>query len=311
MTVQKNFLQRFVFVVGRFRQKSPKTPLLLLACAASLCASSCKPDKSKNAAPLGNEILARAGNATLSRADVAELLPTDMTPADSVAFVRQYAESWVRRQLLLAKASQAEADNDEIDRKVDDYRQHLVLQAFEQGYAAQYADTNVTDAEIKAYHQTNPDNFLLQQSIARAFLVAVPKNTPQLERAKAWMRSRQPRDRQELQSFCYRFASFYHLQDSVWVTFDELVRNTPFREETSPARLLRNGTLSETADQQNVYLLAVKDHRLPGQSAPLPFVEPKIREILFSRRKVKVLRDLENQLFEEARRRNEIDIRVK
>jgi hypothetical protein len=266
-------------------------------------------DKAKPSAN-SKQVLARVGSQSLYWADIADVIPKATSPADSVAFLKRYADGWIRKQLLMKQATaETQGDADDIDKKVAEYREYLVLQAFEEHYVSKNMDTIVTDQEITDYYRTNPENFTLQQNIVRARLVAVPKNVPTLERARNWMQVDNARNRKELQSFAYRFANFYHL-DSSWVALDELVRNTPFRD-MEKGRLLKNNRFTETSDQQNVYLLVVKEYRLPSQPAPLVFIKPQIRDILIHRRKVKMIQELEKKVYEDGEKRKAFEILVK
>jgi len=273
----------------------------------SLCAGGCHADKQGSAVPGGKIILARAGNEHLYLSDMADLIPKAISRSDSAAFVQRYADTWVRKQLLLAHAA-TESETEEIEKQVDDYRQYLLLQSFQNQYVNKNLDTNIARHEITDYYHNNPENFVLQQHVIRAWLIAVPKNTPGLDKARNWMISGDSRGRKELQSFGYRFANFYHFDDSTWIAFDELVRNTPFRETADPVRFLKNNRFAETSDEQNVYLLSVKEYKLSSQPAPLAFIEPQVREILINRRKVKLIQELEKKIYEEAAQKKEFEI---
>ncbi len=266
--------------------------------------------KKKTTSANGEKVLAKAGDQVLYLSEIAEMIPKAISSADSLAFVKRYANTWVRKRLLMDRATaETQEDAGEIEKKVADYRQYLVLQAFEEQYVSKNVDTNVTAKEIADYYRTNLENFALQQPIARAWLVAIPKNTPNLARARSWIQSGSARDQKELQSFCYRFANFYHLNDSTWVLFDELVRNTPFRE-ADKGRYLKNNRFSETSDQQNVYLLTVKECKLPPQPAPLAFIKPQIQDIVLNRRKVKLIQELEKRVYEDGEKKQLFEIVV-
>ncbi len=271
--------------------------------------SSCNSDKKKGN-PASEKILAQAAGKTLYWSEIADMVPKASPPADSIAFLKRYAESWVRKQLLLKKAAtETQANADDIEKKVEEYRQYLLLQSFEEQYVSKNADTLVTEKEIADYYHTNPENFALQQNIVRARLIAVPKNTPNVEQASNWMRADNARNTKELQSFAYRFANFYHLDNQTWVPLDELVKNTPFRD-LEKGRLLKNNRFTETSDQQNVYLLVVKEFRLASQAAPLEFIKPQIRDILMNRRKVKMIQELEKKVYEDGQKSKSFEIRV-
>lgn len=287
------------------------TTLLLLTLLV-LALLGCKPDKSENTARTNEKIIAKVGGQVLYGADIREMIPGNISKADSLAFLNRYADAWVRKHLLLARAEAAAKDDaGEIEQKIVDYRHYLQLQVFEKQYVGQNLDTNVTDTEVAAYYRANPENFALPENIARAWLASFPKSAPNLGRARNWMRGNTPKQRKELQSYCYRFAKFYHLDDSSWIKFDELIRQTPFRKAANQSELLKNNRFTETSDEQNVYLLTTKEVRLSSQTAPLPFVRRQIRDLIINKRKVTLIHELEKKVYEEARKAKSFQIMVR
>lgn len=284
--------------------------IVLISTLGTLVGMGC--DSATKKSVSGNEkVLAKAENQTLYWSEIADMIPKSISSADSIAFLKRYAESWVRKQLLLKQATaETRADADDIEKKVSEYRQYLVLQAFEEHYVAKNIDTVISQQEMTTYYHTNPENFALQQSIVKAWLLAVPKNTPTIERAREWMRLDNAHNRKELKSFAYRFANFYHLDDSVWISLDELIKNTPFRE-MDKGRLLKNNRFTETSDQQNVYLLVVKESRLSSQPAPIAFIKPQISDILLNRRRVKLIQELEKKVYADGEKSKSFEILVK
>lgn len=287
-------------------------PTALFFLAALLSFPGCRPSTSGTTTANGTGVVARAGGETLYSADIRDMVPKDASRTDSLAFVRRYAEAWVRKHLLLARAQDAaQADAGEIAQKTAEYRQYLQLQSFKKQYVGRNLDTTVTEPEIAGYYRAYPENFVLQQPVVRAWLATVPKSAPNLARARNWMRGNGAKQRQELQSYCYRFAQFYHLDDSSWVKLDELVMQTPFRETLNRTGLPKANQFAETADDQNVYLLAVKEARLSSQTAPLPFVRQQIRELVINKRKVALIQEMEKKVYEEARKAKSFEILVR
>ena len=272
----------------------------------------CNLDSNENATGQSQTIVAKAGEETLYSTDIQDIIPKNTSKPDSIALVGRYAEAWVRKRLLLARAeSAAKEDAVEIEKKTADYRHYLQLQFFEREYVSKNLDTTVTEPEIAEYYRAHPENFVLQQTIVRAWLATVPKSAPNIARARNWMRGNTPKQRKELQSYCYRFAQSYHLDDSSWVKLDELVVQTPFRETVNQAGVLKSNRLTETTDNQNVYLLAIKEVRLSSQTAPLPFVRRQVRDLVINKRKVTLIQEMEKNVYEEARKAKSFQILVK
>jgi hypothetical protein len=253
--------------------------------------------------------IARIDEATLSRSEIAGIIPKGTSPADSSALVSRYLDAWVKKQLKLEQArEQILPEQTDIERRVDEYREALLLHEYEKQYIQEHLDTTVNEGEIKSYYTGNLANFELKQSIVQGRLAAIPKDAPKLDQARQWMRSGNSSDQQEFRSYCYRFARFYHLDDSLWVPFTELVRNTPFKEVPNEVQFLKQNNFSETSDEQNVYWLVVKQFKLSSQPSPLAFVHNQIRDMVINQRKQKLMQNLEKNMYEEARKKKRIEI---
>jgi hypothetical protein len=118
--------------------------------------------------------LARVNDTYLYDEDLAPLLAEATSPEDSTSIRNRYINSWVRRQLMLAKAEEiVDVDRAEIERKVQDYRYALISFEFKKQYINQNLNTEVSEDEIKAYYKENLDNFLLNQNIIRCRYIQV------------------------------------------------------------------------------------------------------------------------------------------
>ncbi len=259
--------------------------------------------------PADEAPVAQVGEATLSRSEVNGLVPPGTSAADSTALVSRYLDAWVKKKLKLEQArQQLPADQGDVEKRVEEYREALLLHEYEKQYVRQHLDTAVNEGEITGYYNANLANFELKQSIVQALLAAIPKDAPKLDQARQWMRSGNSRDQQEFRSYCYRFAKFYHMDDSLWVPFGELVRNTPFKEVPNEVQFLKQNNFSETSDEQNVYWLVVRQFKLSSQSSPLAFVRDQIREMVINQRRQTLMQTLEKDVYEEARKQDRIKI---
>jgi len=98
--------------------------------------------------PEASELVAQVGDATLSRLEVAKLVPKGSSPADSAALVSRYLEAWVKQRLKLEQArEQVQTDPADIEKRVEEYREALLLHEFEKQYVGQHLDTKIRAAE--------------------------------------------------------------------------------------------------------------------------------------------------------------------
>jgi hypothetical protein len=255
--------------------------------------------------------VARVGTAYLYQADLAQVLDQATSPLDSANIAQRFVNAWVKQQLLFQRAeAKAKLDLTELDRRVQEYRQQLLVYAYQQQYLAEHLDTLVTPAQINEYYAANPANFELKQNIVQAWLVALPSKTPNLAKARQWLRSTNPDDLDQFRTYALSYGQNPHLQDTTWVTLDELTTKTPFASQ-GQAGLLARGRVHEKADNDWVYLLKINDFKIADQTSPLPFVRDQIADIILNKRKMEVLNRLETELYREAEEKKTFEVLAK
>ena len=212
--------------------------------------------------------VAKVGNSTLYQKDLAGIVTREINPKDSANLVDRYINSWIKKQLLISEAAEKiNFDQASIERKVLDYRYALMVHEYKKFYVDNNLDTAVTDQEIQDYYQENKDNFELKQNIIRGYFITVTKDAPKINQLKNLINSDDPDDFKELKSYCFRFAETYFLEDSVWINFDEAIRNTPFVSVTNKVDFLKSNKFVEDSNDENLYFLRIKEYKISDKLA--------------------------------------------
>jgi hypothetical protein len=255
------------------------------------------------------EPVARVNETYLYRDDLTGIITTPLSPADSVARVSAYIDNWVRKQLLIDRATRTiTIDEADLERKMLDYRYSLIAYQFQNYYLQKNLTDSIRAEDIQRYYQEHIDNFILKRNIIQGTFVKVPKTAPRMDRIKGWMTSTKPKDLAELRSYCLSFSSAYHLNDSTWMEFDQLVVNSPLAEIPNKVQFLRNYKFYETADDQFQYLLKIDDYKISDNVSPLEFVREDIRNILLNTRKVELIKQLEQEVYENGKQQKLFEI---
>lgn len=282
---------------------------LLLACLLVLGGCDFFRPRPQGADKGTQQVVARVHDAYLYTADLEELLPVGISREDSARMADRYVRSWVRKQLLISEAAKKiELDQQELERKVQDYRYSLMIYEYEKQYVSKHLNRELTEAEIEEYYENNKDNFQLKQNIVRALLVKVPKNTPKLDNLRDFMKLKEAGDREKLKSYAYRFGVDYKLDDGVWVNFDELIMNTPLAGIPNKIQWLKNNKYAETSDEEYIYLLRIQDYKISDEISPLEFVRDQIETIIVNKRKTELATRLEEEIYENARKNNAFEV---
>lgn len=277
---------------------------LSLSLLAVIALSGCEFIKMKNeqTANSGDRVaVARVENAYLYKDELADILTPATTKQDSIERAETYINSWIRKQLLIQEAGKKININEaEVERKILDYRFSLIAYEYQSFYIKQNLDTSLSAADIETYYTQNIDNFVLKQNIVQAVFVKVPKTAPRTNRIKDLMLSQKEKDQSELRSYCLSFSTAYHLSDSAWMGFDELVKNSPLAEIPNKIQFLKANRYYETSDDSYLYFLKVAKYRISDNISPLEFVKDDIRNIILNKRKVELAKKLEDEVYNKA-----------
>jgi hypothetical protein len=255
------------------------------------------------------QLVAKVGTAYLYKDELAGIVPPKVEKEDSTARVEAYIDSWVRKQLLIQEATKKIDINEaEVERKVLDYRYSIIAYEYQTLYIKDHLDTAINAAEIDKYYKENIDNFILKQNIIRATYLKVPKNAPQIKRIKELIFAKSDQGKADLKSFCLSFSAAYHISDSTWMIFDELVRNSPIAEIPNKVQFLKTSPYYETGDDSYLYFLKVDEYRISDNVSPLEFVRDEISNIILNKRKVELAKKLEDEVYNNALEQNNFEI---
>ncbi len=245
--------------------------------------------------------LASVGDIYLYPKDVEGIVPPNMSKADSTDLIERHIMGWVKKQLLISEAqNQLSFDEVELERRVLDYRYALMMHEFEKFNIARNIDTNITEEEISEYYKNNIQNFELKQNIIRGYFIQLSKDAPKLGRFRYLLRSNRTKDNEELKSYAYSYGTKVHLDDSIWVNFEDVINNTPLMDIPNKTDFLRRNKYYEIPGENFLYFLKITQYRIRNDTSPLEFVRDDIRKIILNRRKVSLSKKLEEDIYENA-----------
>ena len=228
--------------------------------------------------------------------------------ADSVTFVQSYVDSWIKKQLLVSQAEMNLTDAlKNVEDRIDDYRSSLLIYAYQQELISQNFDTIVSKIEIQNYYKKNREELELKENIFQGRFVKTNMDAPKLDVLQKIFRSEKEEDMEDLMEYCRQFASDYHLEDARWIYFSKFAEKLPLEIKNSTYYLSNNKYYTYFADSSK-YFLFIKRYQIKGSASPLAFVQERIRKIILNRNKLLFLKDLENELYQNAISSNRIKI---
>lgn len=289
-----------------------KLKVYLFVILPVLLVTGCDFIKMKRSESEGNanrQAVARVNDAYLYRDELSGFVAPGTSAQDSTSRVVSYINSWIRKQLLIQEATRKiNIDEAEVERKILDYRYSIIAYEYQTYYIKEHLDTVIANSEIEAYYKAGIDNFILKQNIVQATFIKVPENAPRTARIKELIFSNREKDEKELKSYCLSFSAAYHISDSSWIVFDELVRNSPLAEIPNKIQFLKSNPYYETSADGYLYFLKVDQYRISDNISPLEFVKEDIRNIILNKRKVELAKQLEDEVYQEAESDKEFEI---
>ncbi|HTF03069.1 MAG TPA: peptidyl-prolyl cis-trans isomerase [Bacteroidia bacterium] len=245
---------------------------------------------------------------TLYESDLVGVIPEGLTAEDSTRRAENFINSWVREMLLLSKAENNLPPSDaELEKKLRDYRNSLVIYAYETELVHQKLDTIVSDQEIETYYNEHPNDFQLRDNIVKVIYVKIDKKAPNVPKLKNLVKSEKPQDREELDKYCHQFATNYYLDDNSWLLFDDLLKEVPIQTYNREL-FLQNNRFVEVADSTHMYFLNIKGFMTRNSQSPLSFEKDNIRNIIINKRKLELIDKMHDDLYKEAVDNNSIKI---
>lgn len=278
----------------------------LIAIALLLTFSSC--DFLKRNLGFKEKAIAKVYDVYLYPSDIEGIVPKGTNNEDSLLLVQSYIENWVRQTLLIKQAEEnVDIDLATIEQQLETYKRSLLIYAYEQQLIAEKLDTNVSPAQIKSYYDSNKENFELKKTILKASYVKLPKSSIRIENAIKWFKSTKEKDKKELETYCMQFSPDYSLVDTTWLYYDELAQIIPL-EKLSESSVLQNNNYIQISDKDFIYLVKVRTFMYKEDISPLEIELDNIKNIIINKRKVEMIDKMENEVYNNARDNNNIEI---
>ncbi len=280
--------------------------VLLFAALLSLLMISCNllPGKTGNK----EKAIAKVYDKYLYAEEFQGIFPAGISAADSLEMTNAYINNWVRQELLL---KQAEDNLDESSRdfskQIEQYRNSLIIYAYESELVKQKLDTVVPMTEIQDYYLQNQANFLLRENIVLASYVILEKNSPLAAKVRLLLLSNRPADKDKLQTLCLENGAEFRIDNENWISFSDLTRKIPLSVDDQED-FLKSNKFYVVNDSVSSYFVAIAAYKSKESVSPLNFEIGNIRTILLNKRKADLLSRMEDDLISDAVKRNKYEI---
>lgn len=256
----------------------------------------------------GNEeVVARVGDHYLTKDELYESVNLK-GGEDSTAIIENYIDSWVKEQLLIQKALQnLSAEEVNFEKQLNSYRNSLIIYSYENKLVEQKLDTAVSDEEVEAYFKANKSNFDLNETIYQARYIKFINSAPRQDSIKHWLFSGVGDFNLKLADYCTQFASNCQLDTSLWIPISNFSAIFPAKSTSELVEDLSLGA-NIVSDSTTSLLVDVKTIVHSGETAPVEYVADKIKGIIRNKRRLKLIANAKQEIYEEATLKKKYDV---
>lgn len=255
-----------------------------------------------------NKTIAQVGNKLLTINDLSTKIPSGLTTTDSIAFVEDYIEKWIKQQLLVNEAeSKLTSEEKDVREELEKYKEELLIFRYQSNRIPEIVERSVPYSEIETYYNANIEKFALSETIVRVNYLILPERVKLSAQMKKIAISDDPDDIGAFEEYASTQAKKYENFNDNWVNFNNLIVNSKLNS-SSESRLLQQNKIIEFVSNDETHLLVIRDYKLAGETAPIDFVEPQIRYLLINKKKIDFLREIKDSLYTDALKYNKFRV---
>lgn len=261
----------------------------------------------KGGAATGEDVIARVNDEYLYASDLSSAT-LGLHGTDSLNVLKTYAETWVRKKLLLQKAQDNIADdNVGIAKKVEDYRETLLLYEYEKELIDQKLDTVMKNSEMENVYEKVKQDFPLEEDVYQISYIKLPKDAPDLKEAKKWiLKPKDEEDKRKLEGYCKDIALSYSLEKGLWYAKENALKNFPI---TAGELASLSENYKEFKAEDAVWFLKITGKGAQGAPSPLELVREKVVKMIVEKRKMMLLEKTYNRIYQDGKESYEIYVK--
>jgi len=195
----------------------------------------------------------------------------------------------------------------EIDVLVNQYRRDLLVSKYKEAVIEQYLDTLATSEDVMVFYDDNKEIFRLNEELVKLKYIYYSNQLNEPEELRTLFRSDKKEDLDSLRSRELQLIS-YNLNDSIWIRLDDVMNKVKGFDAPEKTLILKKNSFFEKKDSIGVYLVAVKGVLGRGEIAPMSYVLPTVKQMNLHKRKLELLKKIEETLIEDAISNKEFEI---
>lgn len=246
-------------------------------------------------------VVARVNETYLSLEDLEAFIPNGTPKEDSLVMIKNYMDKWATQQLLLdAAAINLSSDKKmEIEELVEKFRADMLTNAYLERLVQQKVDTLIRESDIRNYYDSHKEKLLTDDVLVQLRYVNVMNGNPKMNIIKKYFLSEKKEDFAKLEDLSLQMKS-YALNDSVWVSMDQVYERLPFITSENMMAYLADNLFYEVKDTVSTYMVKVYKVLNKNEVVPYEFIKPTLKMMLANGRKMELLKKTQKDILEDA-----------
>lgn len=284
-------------------RNNPSRTILLFCCSLLLLVSCSigEPEGTQE-----NLVLAKVGSKILYISEMEGMFPPGLSSQDSSMIIEAYVGRWVREAAILNEAERNIPADMDINNLVRDYRASLVRTNYEKILVEQLLDSVIGQEELEAFYEENKLLYELETPIVRCHFIKVPIPTPEGNLLRDLWNQNVATALPNLTAYCDKYAELALLNDSLWYAVDEIAAQLP-------AGTLTSGNIGSKReftqrDEHHQYYFRLFELKKRKEIAPLSYVEEQARKVILHKRKLQLVEEVKEDIYQRELRDNNVEV---
>ena len=246
----------------------------------------------------------------LYESDLKGIMPEGTSIMDSIQRVSNFIDSWVRRQVLLHQAEN-NLNTEELDLKkqLEEYRNSLVIYAYESQLINQRLDTVVSENEIADYYEQHKDDFQLHNTMVKVAYVILNEDSKQKATFQKLLSDPDTLLLQNIDIQATYYAVKSHVDVDQWMRLDDLTSLIPIEIFNAESFLKKNKFVCFDMNDYT-YMVRFVDYLLEESTSPLDLEHDNIKSVILEHRKQAMLEKMKADLYEKAKKDRAFEVYV-
>ena len=238
-------------------------------------------------------VVARVGEQYLFKSQLEELVHDGTSPTDSAAIVDGYVQNWIVENLMIREADKNVAADINLNKLVEEYRASLLVYNYEKKLIDMRLDTLISIAEKVAFYEKNKAQYLLSHPVLKCIIAKVPAKSSDIKNIyKALGKS----DLTEAMFLIKDKAVYHHIDTAMYMTIDDVVSLVP-TNMIDPEKI-STGRVYQEKNKEFEYFVKILKYYDENKIPPFDYIDAKIAKTILSERKIALLKNYRQQLYE-------------